>query len=254
MKKFLIVDDEKEVFLFLRRIVENKFGFEATWAENGLNAIKELENTTFDAIIMDVNMPIMGGLETIKIIRKNDELSKLPILVFSSESDRQKVNELISLNITDYILKPISYQEVIKKISKLFNSISVNNENALKPKKISVLLASSDEKILKTLQDIESDKFEITQTKSGVEAFSIFMELKPNVIIIGDNLGLINSSMLFEKIKSFKNPNLYDNDSLPVSKIIYCGNNLELPIKHIFDETFNLDEEVVNYLIDLGNS
>jgi len=50
MKKILIVDDEEEIFLFLRRIVENKFGLEAVWADNGLKAIKALEKTRFDAV------------------------------------------------------------------------------------------------------------------------------------------------------------------------------------------------------------
>jgi len=120
MKKILIVDDEEEIFLFLRRIVENKFGLEAVWADNGLKAIKALEKTRFDAVILDVNMPVLDGIETLKIIRRSNEFSELPVLMCSSESDRQKIIEIISLKIMDYILKPIVFEEAINKIGKLF--------------------------------------------------------------------------------------------------------------------------------------
>jgi len=120
MKRILIVDDEKEIFSFLRRIVENKFGFEAVWAENGLKAVQTLEKSKFDAIIMDVNMPVMDGIETLRIIRRNSEFADLPILMCSSESDRQKIGEIISLKITDYILKPIAIEDAIRKFGKIF--------------------------------------------------------------------------------------------------------------------------------------
>lgn len=120
MKRILIVDDEKEIFSFLRRIVENKFGFEAVWAENGLKAVQALEKGKFDAIIMDVNMPVMDGIETLRIIRRNSEFADLPILMCSSESDRQKISEIISLKITDYILKPIAIEDAIRKFGKIF--------------------------------------------------------------------------------------------------------------------------------------
>lgn len=120
MKKILIVDDEKAVFVLLKKIIEDSFGFETVWAENGLQAIKKLEDSEFAAVLLDLDMPVMGGLETIKVIRKDKDLDNIPILMCSSSSDRESISALIPYRITDYILKPIVSEEVVKKLIKHF--------------------------------------------------------------------------------------------------------------------------------------
>ncbi|KAN0007317.1 hypothetical protein ACTFIU_000516 [Dictyostelium citrinum] len=124
----LVVEDDP-----LNRIIASKFlkklGHKITLAENGLQAVKAVENNQYDIILMDVNMPIMGGKEATKIIREMQQSFKIktPIIGLTTV-ERQ---ECIEAGMDDHLFKPCKFQQLDSKIEQYLNLIKEQQSKLL---------------------------------------------------------------------------------------------------------------------------
>lgn len=113
--KILIVDD-LEPNRTITRIILNEHGFSFAEAENGEEALELMESYRPDVILMDINMPIMGGLETTLKIRAQDwEFRSIPIIAVTAGNEQEK-QELLQQGFSDYILKPFKEAEILNSI------------------------------------------------------------------------------------------------------------------------------------------
>ncbi len=109
-RKVLIVDDES----INREILGNMLNseYEVVYAENGKQALEKLsEDKDFSLMLLDLRMPVMGGLQVLSKCRSDSELSKLPIIVLTQEKDAEV--ESIRAGADDFIKKPYDMPEVI---------------------------------------------------------------------------------------------------------------------------------------------
>ena len=120
-KKILIVEDD----VFIRDIYQVKFsqeGFNVVLAENGIEALKKMEETVPDIILLDIIMPYMDGMETLKNIRKNDAWKKIPIIMLTNISEKEKVTQGLDEGASDYMIKShFTPSEVVGKVNALLN-------------------------------------------------------------------------------------------------------------------------------------
>ena len=118
MIKVLIVDDEPFIRQGLKILIEwEQYGYEVVGeAANGIEAIRELEAKDIDLIIADIKMPEMNGLELIEYVRGN-MLNEVKFIVLSGYYEFEYAKKAIKCNVTDYILKPINKEELIKVLS-----------------------------------------------------------------------------------------------------------------------------------------
>ncbi|QOD61571.1 response regulator [Polaribacter haliotis] len=122
-KNILIVDDSYEMRDYLKDILSNYNCFEA---ENGLEALKMVEEQKIDCIITDYMMPKMDGLELIKNL--NNINYKNPILMLTARTDYSSKLEVLRLGIDDYLHKPFEAEELLVR---LHNRISNANKRDL---------------------------------------------------------------------------------------------------------------------------
>lgn len=108
----LIVDDEKRLRDFVRRNLEVR-NFEAITAANGLEALAHFQNEHVDLVIIDLMMPHMNGLETIRRIR---ESSLVPIIVLSALGEEADKVQALDLGADDYLTKPFGVDELLARI------------------------------------------------------------------------------------------------------------------------------------------
>lgn len=115
MIKILIVDDEPFIRQGLKILINwEKYGYEIVGeAANGLEAIKEIEKKKIDLIIVDIKMPEMNGIELIEYVRNNVS-KKIKFIVLSGFYEFEYAKKAIKYNVTDYILKPIQKEELVK--------------------------------------------------------------------------------------------------------------------------------------------
>ncbi len=109
----LITDDDVELRRVLRRTLD-ALGFQVAESSNGEQALQSVDTGRFDAILMDVNMPGMGGIEACRRIRKRDpRLQILMLTVREQESDKVAA---LDAGADDYITKPFSIPELAARL------------------------------------------------------------------------------------------------------------------------------------------
>jgi CheY-like chemotaxis protein len=116
----LVVDDNLINRLLINKVL-SKWGIKIEFAENGLEAVNKIENNpNIDVVLMDIHMPVMGGLEATQIIRSKAEpyYQDLPIIALTASMLSSEVNEITNSGMSDYILKPFDPKALIEKLSK----------------------------------------------------------------------------------------------------------------------------------------
>ena len=115
--KILWVDDEIELlrphFLFL----EGK-GYLTTACNNGQDALIMLKDEIFDVVLLDENMPGLGGLETLNEIKLRSP--NLPVIMITKNEEEQIMEEAIGAKISDYLIKPVNPNQILLALKKLF--------------------------------------------------------------------------------------------------------------------------------------
>lgn len=122
--KILIVDD----FSTMRRIIKNllrDLGFSNTHeADDGLTALPMLKNGDFDFLVTDWNMPGMSGIDLLRVVRADAQLSALPVLMVTAEAKRDQIIEAAQAGVSGYVVKPFTAAALQEKIEKIFERVS----------------------------------------------------------------------------------------------------------------------------------
>ena len=109
----LIVDDERSIRLSLRTILSG-LGFMIIEAARGEEALALVHTAQFDAVLLDINMPGMGGVEVCRMMRKNS--ARLPIIMLTVQGSEDRKVEALDAGADDYITKPFQLRELIARL------------------------------------------------------------------------------------------------------------------------------------------
>jgi len=113
--KVLLVDDEEEFVENLSQRLEIR-GLKVTAATRGEDAVSLADNQSFDAIVLDLAMPGMGGLETLKKIREKHPDAE--IIMLTGHGSVKSSVEAMKLGAEDFLEKPVDISDLLEKISK----------------------------------------------------------------------------------------------------------------------------------------
>lgn len=119
----LLVDDSADNRLVARDTIESKAKVTIVEAVNGRDALKKLSEQDFDIILMDVQMPVMDGLEATKKIRSEFNLPKknIPVVALTASVIRSDLDKCRAAGMNDYVPKPFKIEELLTAIAKLTN-------------------------------------------------------------------------------------------------------------------------------------
>jgi two-component system KDP operon response regulator KdpE len=111
--RILVVDDESAIRRALRPPLM-ELGFQVAEASRGEEALQALRSAPHDVVLLDINMPGIGGIETLKRIRSF--APRLPVLMLTVRDDEEDKVEALELGADDYVTKPFSTRELIARI------------------------------------------------------------------------------------------------------------------------------------------
>jgi len=121
--KILLVDD----FATMRKVIKNllkQSGYNnIVEAEDGVDALKVLKAEKVDFVISDWNMPNMTGLELLKAVRADSDLSGLPFLMVTAEGLKENVVVAVKAGVNNYIVKPFTAEVLNEKIKKIIEKL-----------------------------------------------------------------------------------------------------------------------------------
>jgi CheY-like chemotaxis protein len=114
----LVEDDSVDVMVVARALqdlgVTNKLVHKA----NGEEALEYLRTETKPCVILlDLNMPVMNGLEFLKVVKEDEVLKRIPVVVLTTSNQEKDVSESFKLGAAEYIVKCVDYKEFLERIS-----------------------------------------------------------------------------------------------------------------------------------------
>lgn len=116
--KVLIVDDSKTIRYFMRDLLlEN---YEVTLAESGVAAIRAITLNRPDLVLLDYEMPVCDGAQTLEMLRSEEAFRDLPVIFLTGKADPTSVKKVMSLKPAGYLLKNLKPDEIKKEIKGFF--------------------------------------------------------------------------------------------------------------------------------------
>lgn len=128
LKILLVEDNLIEIMKMKRTISLLKLNHTIHEAKNGEEALNFLEDRSNipDIILLDLNMPKISGIEFLKIIKADDDLKHIPTIILTTSSNQKDLLECYRTGMSGYVLKPLKYEDYVKKIEVVLSYWSVN--------------------------------------------------------------------------------------------------------------------------------
>ncbi len=123
-KRILIVDDEPNIVTSLQFILQQN-DYEVDTANNGIEAIQQIEAKTPHLILLDVMMPIMDGYEVSKRVRENPEWDDVCIVYLTAKGRQEDKIKGYAKGADMYITKPFSTRDLVERVDEMLEHISI---------------------------------------------------------------------------------------------------------------------------------
>jgi diguanylate cyclase (GGDEF)-like protein len=114
--RLLIVDDINDNRAILTRRFQRR-GFEVVETDNGFTAIELIHREPFDLVLLDVMMPGIDGIETLKRIRSQKSASALPVIMVTAKSESNNIVDALELGANDYVTKPVDFAVALARVN-----------------------------------------------------------------------------------------------------------------------------------------
>ena len=186
MKRILMVDDVATNLRCATEILKDNY--EITAVKSGKAALEALGHMIPDLLLVDINMPEMSGFELFERVKEMPELSGVPVVFLTAETDKDVEAKGIQMGAADFIKKPFEPYELINRIASVFESGAHRHETAVIKKNTAGLLMERNKERLRTWADLKDTK-----------GFFVLINLE-NFNQIDENLGSFAKEEVFMKI------------------------------------------------------
>ncbi len=112
--RILIVEDSPTMRQLLAFALKRLKDVDIVEAQDGMDGLRKVSSDHFDLALIDINMPVMDGLKLISLIRGEDNLRAMPIIVITTEGAKEDRERAIALGANEYLTKPIQANKVLR--------------------------------------------------------------------------------------------------------------------------------------------
>jgi two-component system chemotaxis response regulator CheY len=112
--RILIVEDSPTMRQLLVFALKRLRGADIVEAQDGMDGLRKVTSDAFDLALVDINMPVMDGLKLISLIRAEEELAEMPIVVITTEGASEDRDRALALGADEYLTKPIQANRVLQ--------------------------------------------------------------------------------------------------------------------------------------------
>ena len=228
-KKVLVIDDNKYARSILKKILR-EFGYEVQIVEDGTTGLTKMFEFHPDLVLLDLMMPKLDGIEVLRMKIKIAELDKIQVIMVSAYSEAKQVQLAIALGAVDYILKPVTPNQMINRIMRVLQSktpLETNKEELIKPVdgRTHLLLLSPNENFHQEFRSGLPDIYKINIVPSIDELQEYYASSFSEFVLAEQaSLDIVNAAKLKSTINSIdKNkiikPYLYFEKNMDQSEI-----------------------------------
>lgn len=174
--KFMVVDDSGLSRGIICKLLKQQGFTDIIISKNGQEALDTLPGSGVDLILLDWHMPVMDGLETLKKIRSIPAVSKLPIIMVTSESHSKSIKQAIDAGVDQYLVKPFDGKMLGHKITQIlthhpsFTNLGDDNEDVQKNTVFVGAFIEATRETLEVLASVPIKPLKITESTNGYKA------------------------------------------------------------------------------------
>ena len=121
-KRVLIVEDDQGVLELVQTRLELA-GIRTFISRNGVEGVKRAAELRPDAIVLDINMPLLSGFSVLAELRQSETLCAIPVLMLTSRNHMEDVRRAIALGARNYLSKPFNDQQLVQRINRLLRPV-----------------------------------------------------------------------------------------------------------------------------------
>jgi len=111
--RILIVEDSPTMRQLLAFALKRLKNVDIVEAQDGMDGLRKVTSDHFDLALIDINMPVMDGLKLVSLIRGEENIKDMPIVVVTTEGAREDRERALALGANEYLTKPIQANEVL---------------------------------------------------------------------------------------------------------------------------------------------
>ncbi|MEO0094689.1 MAG: response regulator [candidate division WOR-3 bacterium] len=125
-KNILVIDDEDDILDFVERVLKDG-GYKVFKAKDAKQGLAILQSEKIDLILLDIMLPEIDGWQMMQMLKSEEQLKKIPVAMLTARVDAY--DKIIGLKegAVDYICKPFTADELLKRINDIFLYIKKNN-------------------------------------------------------------------------------------------------------------------------------
>ena len=201
--RILVVDDEPSVRLLLRRWIERSFDAEVSEAQDGLQALEKVAEGGVEVLISDINMPVLNGIDMLTLLQTDPARENMEMLIVSQVASEEKVQQVIALGVSDYLLKPLQYDWVIRRLQAAADRVRARrdaSEGDQTRSKTAVLVADSDPNFCAFAEASLSGRYHVETARSIAETLVKTLRGRPDVILLSTGLPGLSIDFALERI------------------------------------------------------
>lgn len=121
-KRILVVDDQREI-LDVTSLVLQSAGYSTETASSGDEALDRATSEPFDLVLLDINMPGMDGWETLRLLRADDQLEQLVVIMFSVKGEVSDKVHSLQEGASGFISKPYEVDALVERIDRALREV-----------------------------------------------------------------------------------------------------------------------------------
>ncbi|OHX68051.1 response regulator [Flammeovirga pacifica] len=122
-KKILVAEDSSVIQNITRKVLQFQ-NYEIISVKNGQQVLDKLAKSDYDAILLDINMPVMDGMECAQKIRNLDDSNKknIPIVAITGNAKNYSMDDFKEVGINEYLPKPLNFDNLVNVVNKVTNN------------------------------------------------------------------------------------------------------------------------------------
>jgi len=134
-ERILVVDDQRDILDLTSAVLAGE-GYGVQAVDSGAAALDLLSRERYDLVLLDINMPEMDGWETLRLIRADELLAGLPVVMFSVKGELRDKVQSMQEGALDYITKPFRVDELLERVRRVFESLGGDDRRQAAPQQV----------------------------------------------------------------------------------------------------------------------
>jgi CheY-like chemotaxis protein len=194
-KRILIVDDDIMTLKILKKYLEDTY--DVVTENAGYRFVEKMGSYEADLILLDIEMPVVNGLQAFDELMGNPEVRDTPVVFLSGVTNPNLVRELMAKGAAGYLVKTIPKGELLARLEKIFT------DEERKASVIEILILDNDVSHLKSMREtLLSNDYKVKVARSIIESVDYIKSHHPDMFIIGRDSAGTSPQEVYESVAS----------------------------------------------------